>query len=73
MKKLMILMGVISLTACSSDSVFEEQSTDEELPMGTNSFNNQDSGQYAGSGPGGIGWWGKIIFLLGIFGLEELL
>lgn len=55
----MILMGVISLTACSSDSVFEEQSTDEELPMSTNSFNNQDSGHYAGYGPGGIGSWGK--------------
>ena len=44
MKKLMILMGVISLTACSSDSVFDEQSTDEELPMSTNSFNNDNSG-----------------------------
>ncbi|WLD24123.1 hypothetical protein NU10_01640 [Flavobacterium dauae] len=40
--------GVIalSLTACSSDSVFEEQNTDEELPMTTNSFNNNNSGQY---------------------------
>jgi|GEM_PF-1292502 len=53
--------GVIALTltACTTDSVFDEQSTDEELPMSTNSFNNGDSGQYAGSGPGGIGWWGK--------------
>lgn len=40
--------GVIALTftACTTDSVFDEQSTDEELPMSTNSFNNDNSGQY---------------------------
>ena len=52
MKKILFLLGcIVTLTACSSDSVFDEQSTDEELPMSTNSFNNDDSGYI--NGPGG--------------------
>jgi len=47
MKKLLFLLGgVVTLTACSSDTVFDEQGTDEELPMGTNSFNPDNPGHY---------------------------
>jgi len=44
--------GVIALTltACTTDSVFDEQNADEELPMGTNSFDPGDSGQYYDDG-----------------------
>ncbi|WLD23487.1 hypothetical protein NU10_12350 [Flavobacterium dauae] len=44
--------GVIalSLTACTTEPVFDEQSTNDELPMSTNSFNDKDSGGYDDDG-----------------------
>ena len=51
MKKILFLLGgLIFLTACSNDSVFDEQNADEELPMSTNSFNDHDSGGYDDDG-----------------------
>jgi len=51
----------LTLTACSEDVYQEAEMQNEEAgsQYQTNSFNNDDSGQYAGYGPGGIGWWGK--------------
>jgi len=53
-------MGLFALTACSEDVYEDAEMQNEEAgsQYQTNSFNNQNSGQYAGYGPGGIGFWG---------------
>lgn len=52
----------LTLTACATDSVFEDVEMQPQEEAGsqyqTNSFNNNNSGQSAWYSSTGIGWWG---------------
>lgn len=65
MKKLLFLLGGVTLTACTTDSVFDAvdqrtRPTEENGPQNqTNSFNNNNSGQSGWYSSTGIGWPGE--------------